>query len=137
MRILYNSKDLQFKDPFGTLIPGQSCRLCIHIPATVQPSAVECLLESIDGVQLTVPLHHALTKGAYQQWQGEFSLQDTGLYFYFFRIHAITGPFRLWKQEIVGSSAACLQISLPPIGPKAPPSTKSSPTVFAAAAAAT
>ena len=98
MRILYNSKDLQFKDPFGTLIPGQSCRLCIHIPATVQPSAVECLLESIDGTQLTVPLHHALTKGAYQQWQGEFSLRDTGLYFYYFRIHAITGPFRLFKQ---------------------------------------
>ncbi len=35
MRILYDSKQLHHKTPFGTLTPGESCTLCIHIPATV------------------------------------------------------------------------------------------------------
>ena len=36
MRILYDSKQLAFKDPFGTLVPEQVCTLTIHIPVTVQ-----------------------------------------------------------------------------------------------------
>ena len=35
MRILFDSKQLLYKDPFGTLVPGQSCTLHIHIPESV------------------------------------------------------------------------------------------------------
>ena len=98
MRILFNSKDLAFKDPFGTLVPGQTCTLRIHIPAPVQTTAVECLLESVDGTSVTASLSLELTKGAYQQWSGSFSLAKTGLYFYYFRIITKTGTFRLFKQ---------------------------------------
>ena len=56
MRILYNSKDLQFKDPFGTLTPGETCTLHIHIPANLQVSCVTCEIESVDGVKLSIPL---------------------------------------------------------------------------------
>mgnify|MGYP006992139372 CR=1 FL=1 len=41
MRILFDSKQLSFKDPFGTLIPGQNCTLHIHIPETVPTEKVE------------------------------------------------------------------------------------------------
>ena len=44
MRILFDSKQPQFKTPFGTLIPGQDCTLHIHVPATVQAKAVECFI---------------------------------------------------------------------------------------------
>ena len=98
MRILFNSKDLQFKNPFGTLIPGQECTLCIHIPASVQTTKVECILESVDGDSLTVTLSLALTKGAYEQWSGTFALPKTGLYYYYFRIYKRDGAFRLFKQ---------------------------------------
>ena len=97
MRILFNSKDLAYKDPFGTLTPGQKCKLHIHIPANLQSSQVTCCMESVDGITLSIPLSLELTKGAYEQWGCEFSLSDTGLYFYYFVIHAITGPFRLFK----------------------------------------
>ena len=40
MRILYDSKLLAHKDPFGTLTPGQKCKINIHIPASVQTTAV-------------------------------------------------------------------------------------------------
>ena len=49
MRILYNSKELTFKDPFGTLVPDQVCTLNIHIPSSVQATRVECLFSREDG----------------------------------------------------------------------------------------
>ena len=49
MRILYDSKLPQFKEPFGTLTPGQVCRLHIHIPRAVQATAVKCLMQYEDG----------------------------------------------------------------------------------------
>ena len=48
MRILFDSKELCFKDPFGTLTPGQECRLNIHIPASVGTVKVACVLD-LDG----------------------------------------------------------------------------------------
>ena len=44
MRILYDSKLLAHKDPFGTLIPGQKCKLNIYIPAAVQATGVTCIV---------------------------------------------------------------------------------------------
>ena len=97
MRILFDSKLPQFKDPFGTLTPGQSCRLCIHIPATVETTLAECIFESVDGFCTTAQLHLANTQGPYQHWSGSFSLEQTGLYYYYFRITTKTGCFRLFK----------------------------------------
>ena len=43
MRILYDSKQPQFKTPFGTLTPGQVCTLHIHIPTSVLTTEVICV----------------------------------------------------------------------------------------------
>ena len=99
MRILYDSKQLQFKDPFGTLVPGQTCTLNIHIPSTVQTTAVECIFTREDGSPaLSVDLAYHKKLGAYDFFQGKFSFDTRGLYFYFFKISTRTGAFRLFKQ---------------------------------------
>jgi len=99
MRILYDSKQLIHKDPFGTLTPGQSCCLHIHIPATVRTTAVECLFTGEDGSHAHSFFFTFLeTKGAYQVWQCRFCLPQPGLYFYYFRITNPDGTFRLFKQ---------------------------------------
>ena len=99
MRILFDSKLLQFKDPFGTLTPGQPCTLHIHIPSTVQTTAVECIVNHENGSHAqTAGLSFAMKKGAYDIFQGKFSIPETGLYFYYFRIHTPNGSFRLFKQ---------------------------------------
>ena len=99
MRILYNSKELSFKDPFGTLLPEQECTLQILIPATVGTSRVECILQREDGSHaMTVPLDFDCTKGAYQRFRGSFHFDAPGLFFYYFRITGHTGTFRLFKQ---------------------------------------
>ena len=98
MRILYDSKQLQFKSPFGTLTPGQACTLHIHIPHTVQAKSVECILQAENGTHVqTTTLEYAKKLGAYEIFKGSFSMEKPGLYFYYFRIITRTGSFRLFK----------------------------------------
>ena len=99
MRILYDSKQLQYKTPFGTLEPGQECTLTIHIPSSVQTTAVECIVRYEDGTHCqSVSLSYKMKKGPYDIFQGKFSLQYPGLYFYFFYIKTRGGGFSLYKQ---------------------------------------
>ena len=98
MRILYNSKHPQFKSPFGTLVPGEVCTLHIHVPYTVQAKSVECILQTENGAPVkTVVMEFAKKLGAYEIFKASFSMEATGLYFYYFRIHSQTGSFRLFK----------------------------------------
>ena len=99
MRILFDSKNPVHKTPFGTLTPGQECTMNIHIPADLQTSHAEIVIEHEDGRLLrTIPMTCAQRKGAYDIFRGSFSFPDTGLFFYYFRIVAHTGPFQLFKQ---------------------------------------
>ena len=98
MRILFDSKQLQFKDPFGTLIPEQICTLRIHIPASVQATQVECIVLQEDcSPAFSFYLDHMETLGPYQIFSGDFFFNQTGLYFYYFHISTQTGGFRLFK----------------------------------------
>lgn len=99
MRILYDSKLTAHKEPFGTLTPGQLCRLTVHVPATVGADAVTCLLLREDQSPLkTVLLEKQAEQGPYQLFSGCFCLEQRGLYFYYFQVHNPAGGFRLFKQ---------------------------------------
>ena len=98
MRILFDSKQLCYKDPFGTLVPGQSCRLNIRIPATVRAKNVTCNITQEDGhPEQTVNMKFLYRLGDYETFTGEFTLNRTGLYFYFFHVTNDSGSFRLFK----------------------------------------
>ena len=99
MRILFNSKETVFKDPFGTLVPQQDCRLCVHIPVSVAAYRAEGIMLRPDGSEaFRAPLAPEDTLGAYRRYCGSFAFSQTGLYFYYFRIYTPTGDFRLYKQ---------------------------------------
>ena len=99
MRILFDSKQLIYKDPFGTLTPKQSCTLHLHIPASVGALRAECILCGEDGSHVhTFPMHFDRQEGAYCIFRGALSLAETGLYFYYFRIFKPDSSFRLFKQ---------------------------------------
>ena len=99
MHILFNSRQAQFKDPFGTLKPGQVCTLHIHIPLSVAARTVTCDIMYEDGrPAMEVAMTQTERMGAYAIFRGEFSFTRTGLYFYRFRITGKTGTFRLFRQ---------------------------------------
>ena len=98
MRILFDSKQLIHKDPFGTLVPEQNCTLRIHIPSSVQATDVTCIFQHPDGsVACTAALTCQTKKGAYDIFSGSFAFWDTGLYFYYFHIEKRDGSFNLFK----------------------------------------
>ena len=98
MRILYDSKQTQFKSPFGTLTPGQECTLHIHIPSSVQARAVTCRIAGDSGAaSLDVAMEFQKKLGAYDIFQGKFTLDVCDLYFYYFHITTRTGGFSLYK----------------------------------------
>ena len=100
MRILYDSKQLIHKDPFGTLTPGQKCTLNIHIPVSVHAVSVNCQLTLDNGTPMSVvPLTLREKQGPYEIYTGELVLDRPGLYFYYFHIATQQGGFRLFKQD--------------------------------------
>ena len=99
MRILFDSKQTQYKTPFGTLVPDQECTYHIHIPTSVQTTKVDCIFNNQDGSHaFTISLDYKMKKGPYDIFQAKFSIPHPGLYFYFFYITTRTGGFRLFKQ---------------------------------------
>ncbi len=99
MRILYNSRDRQFKEPFGTLVPGEVCRLRVHVPTQVRAARVECeIIRPDDSPVLTVELTCAETRGQYACFQGSFHFDQPGLYFYAFHIFAPGNDFWIFRQ---------------------------------------
>ena len=99
MRILFDSKQTQYKAPFGTLTPNEICTLNIHIPSSVGATTVEILLLNENGTpNKTVIMDYRMKKDAYDIFTGKFSFPERGLYFYYFRITNCHGTFRLFKQ---------------------------------------
>ena len=98
MRILFDSRQPAFKDPVGTLMPGQSCSLHIHVPKTVVAVSVQCVFTPDDGTPpITVELLPEKTLGAYQVFGGSFCINEPNLYFYHFVVTKKDGSFRLFK----------------------------------------
>jgi len=98
MRILYDSKKRIFKDPFGTLVPGQECTLHVHIPQSVGTVGAKCVFCHEDNSPaFTFPMTLSEKKGAYEIYECKFSLPGTGLFFYHFVIEKADSSFRLFK----------------------------------------
>ena len=98
MRILFNSKEKMYKDPFGCLTPGEPCKLHIHIPPTAMAVGVQCVLCGESGQELNrFELTPEGEEGVYTVYGGTLTLKETGLYFYYFYIRKENGGFRLFK----------------------------------------
>ena len=73
MRILFDSKQSCFKDPFGTLTPRQNCALCIHVPASVGATRVSCVICREDRTPIgEVTLDLCEKQDAYELFRGSF-----------------------------------------------------------------
>lgn len=99
MRILYDSRDEQYKQPFGVLTQGQRCVIRVKIPKELEARFVQLVAErEDDNPALEFPFSWAGGEDDYDVFRCEFSIPAKGLYFYWFRITAKTGSFRLFRQ---------------------------------------
>ncbi len=101
MRILYNSQDPAYKTPFGTLVPGQLCVLRLALPRDLETRFVQLVVEQEDGRRCAeFAFAWAGQRDAdYDLFKCDFCLPQPGLFYYWFRVTAKTGTFRLFKQD--------------------------------------
>ena len=72
MRILYNSKLPAYKRPFGTLTPGEPCRLRLDVPKTVGATHITVKFTWENGCPgWEDTLHFARREDAYDIFDGQ------------------------------------------------------------------
>ena len=99
MRILFDSRDPQYKTPFGVLTCEEKCTLHVRVPREIEPRNVQLVIEREGGASaFEFAFSWAGQEGDYDVFKCEFELPCKGLYFYWFRITAKTGAFRLFKE---------------------------------------
>ncbi len=98
MRILYDSKNPEFKTPFGTLKRNQDCKINIHIPMHCRTTEVTLeIFKEGGGNYAAVFLSKSREYDEYEVYSAEFHIKDIGLYFYRFYIKTQDGEFPLFK----------------------------------------
>lgn len=99
MRILFDSRQEQYKTPFGTLRAGNSCVLHMDVPESSGAVSVTLVMENCDEQPCCeFTFEKERVSGVYTTWRCEFTMQERGLYFYWFRIGKRDGSFRLFRQ---------------------------------------
>ena len=82
MRILFDSKNTLYKEPFGCLRSGESCRLTVHIPESVGTQSANAVFLNEDGSPFReIPLFKKEQQGAYELWECRFALDTPALHF--------------------------------------------------------
>ena len=103
MRVLYDSKNPDYKKPFGCLEQNQSCWMRIRIPAECQSKTVTLRLKGEYTGEVEVPMaRQPETDGSfegYESYVGKFSLKESDLYFYYFHVEMENGVMDLYKEN--------------------------------------
>lgn len=99
LRILYDSKDTHYKEPFGTVVPGECVRITIHIPHYCNTRHVRLVLNRENGAEYaSYVLEHCDNDMDYAYYTVSFALPKPGLFFYYFHIITENEAFSLYKE---------------------------------------
>jgi len=101
MRILFDPFALEYKSPFGTLVPGEACSIAIRIPVTCRTEQVSLVLLTEKGEEYA-SFRMALQEreGDYDLFRTHFALPCEGLWFYRFHVKTENEKFSLYRQGL-------------------------------------
>ena len=98
MQILFDSKSLDHKSPFGPIREGEVCRLALDIPDCCGAKEVTLSLSDEEGFCLSATLLPVSVNSPYTRYTTAFALPRAGLYFYCFKIKTEKTAFTLYKR---------------------------------------
>ncbi|MBR3933083.1 MAG: glycoside hydrolase family 13 protein [Clostridia bacterium] len=99
MRILYDSKNTEYKKPFGTVKEGEECSIKIAIPSSCCAIDAEIILKNDHtGEETRFLMVLKESDGTYDSFECTFTLPCAGLYFYKFFVHTKESDFELFKE---------------------------------------
>lgn len=98
LRILYDSKNTDFKNPFGALKIGEQCTITIKIPTEcLTKTCFLCTKNANNGNLSDFELKKIFSENLYDIYSVTFTLNETGLYYYHFKICTEGSDFTLFK----------------------------------------
>ncbi len=100
MRIIFDSKKLNHKTPFGCLRTDEKCNINIHIPSSCNTQRCFLCMENREGFYLKMPMTFYDAKDGYDYYNCVFSMDCVGLYHYWFYIETNSDKFDLYKEGI-------------------------------------
>lgn len=99
MRILYDSKNLKYKTPFGCLKVGEVCSVRLDIPSSCMAKEVFLLfINDHTGKEHKLSMKFSKKEDMYDIYSLKFSMDCAGLYFYKFLISDQNTTFELYKE---------------------------------------
>ncbi len=99
LRILYDSKKSEYKDPFGPLRENEECVISILVPQYCKTKKITLVFENEDGSDYCAFLMKKCGEDKiYEKYSVNFTLKTRGLYFYYFRFETETTDFSLFRQ---------------------------------------
>lgn len=98
MRILYDSKKIEYKTPFGALASGSECNINIKIPVSCEAGKVYiCMKNDNTDEEKRFLMQYVSSSDDYDKFATVFSLDSEGLWFYHFFISTPESEFELFK----------------------------------------
>ncbi len=98
MRILYDSKQLKYKKPFGCLKTNQECTVNLYIPCFCVTKEVFLNIHNDDRSSVhSFAMDKTSADGDYEIYSCTFSLNGADLYFYHFHISTQDSDFDLYR----------------------------------------
>ena len=98
MQILYDSKQETYKKPFGCLRQNENCEINLRIPRRMAALYVSLCIEGEEGKYIEYPLHWIGLEEGYDCYSVSFQMEQTGLYFYFFKVCAEDEEFCVFRR---------------------------------------
>lgn len=98
MKEKYDSKQPEFKYPFGCLKQDEECSLTVYIPRRFAATHVTICIENHGSEDIYVPMEWDGLEEGYDRYTGQFSLEYCGLYYYYFLISTTQMEYKLYKQ---------------------------------------
>lgn len=98
MRILFDSKNEKYKKPFGALKSGQVCFFNILVPKSCPAKKVYLVIEKDGETETHVEMSSVTEENEYISFQTRITIDEPGLYFYWFFIEKEKDGFRLLKE---------------------------------------
>ena len=94
MNILFDSRKAEYKEHFGPLSVGQSCRFTIKIPSECRAYEVRLLAEGLE-----LPFQKDGSREGYDRFSGVLRTEKPGLFFYRFAIRDKNGSYELFQRD--------------------------------------
>ena len=97
MQILYDSKQEFYKKPFGCLRQNQLCEINVKVPRRIAALNVWLCVEEDNGYYKEYSMCWNGMEDGYDCYSLSFSMEQIGLYFYWFKVRVEDAEFLVYK----------------------------------------